>query len=71
MTPNKAATPGPLMLRPEHAARLAQFRIPPEVLESAGVRSVTHAEPDETLGFKVNVRTRPADRRTASQGAPL
>ena len=40
-----------LLLRPEHGATLARFRIPPEMLEAAGVRSVTDAEARERLGL--------------------
>jgi hypothetical protein len=44
-----ASTPNPL--RPEHAEHLARFRIPPDILEAAGVRSVTDAEAREMLGL--------------------
>ena len=39
------------VLRPEHADQLARFRIPPEMLEAAGVRSVADADGRETLGL--------------------
>jgi hypothetical protein len=39
------------MLFPRHREHLAQFRIPPEMLEAAGVRSVTDAEARDTLGI--------------------
>src|ERR1700737_4272502 len=39
------------MLRPEHAEHLARLHIPSEMLETAGVRSVTDAEGRETLGL--------------------
>jgi hypothetical protein len=39
------------MLRPEHAEHLARFRIPPEMLEAAGVRSVIDTEAREGLGL--------------------
>jgi hypothetical protein len=38
------------ILRPQHADHLARFRIPPGILEDAGVRSVTDAEAREMLG---------------------
>ena len=38
-------------LRPDHAEHLARFRIPAEMLETAGVRSVTDAEGREALGL--------------------
>ena len=38
------------MLRPEHAEHLALFRIPPEMLEAAGVRSVSDPDTRELLG---------------------
>ena len=43
-----ASTPQPL--RPQHAEHLAQFRIPPEMIEAASVRSVSDAETRETFG---------------------
>ena len=36
-------------LRSEHSAHLAQFHIPPEMLEAAGVQSATDAEPPDML----------------------
>lgn len=39
------------MLRPDHADHLAQFGIPPEMLEAAGVQSVGDSEARETLGL--------------------
>ena len=38
-------------LSPEHAAHLARFRIPQEILEATGVQSVTDAEAREMLGL--------------------
>ncbi len=38
------------MLHPQHAEHLMRFRIPLEMLEAAGVRSVTDAEARETFG---------------------
>jgi hypothetical protein len=38
-------------LSPEHAEHLARFCIPPDILEAAGVRSVTDAYARETLGI--------------------
>ena len=38
-------------LTAEHAEHLAQFRIPPEMLDTAGVRSVTDIEAREILGI--------------------
>jgi hypothetical protein len=42
-----AGTPQPL--RPQHAEHLGRFRIPPEMIEVAGVRSVSDAEARETF----------------------
>jgi hypothetical protein len=39
------------MLRPQHAERLAAFRIPLELREAAGVRSVTDAEARDQFGI--------------------
>lgn len=39
------------MLRPEHAEHLAKFRIPLEIIQAAGLRSVTDTEARETLGL--------------------
>jgi hypothetical protein len=49
--PSTAREVALLVLCPEHAATLARFRIPPLMLEAAGVRSVTDAEARETLGL--------------------
>lgn len=38
-------------LRREHADHLAPFRIPPDMLEAAGVRSVTDPDSRGTLGI--------------------
>ncbi|HEV2521804.1 MAG TPA: DUF3987 domain-containing protein [Candidatus Acidoferrales bacterium] len=40
------------MLRQEHAEHLARFHIPPEMLETTGVRSVTDVEGREALGLQ-------------------
>jgi hypothetical protein len=39
------------MLRPDHTDRLAKLRIPPQMLEAAGIQSVTDAEAREMLGL--------------------
>jgi len=39
-------------LRPEHVAALARFAIPAEMIEAAGVRSVTDAETRELFGVR-------------------
>jgi hypothetical protein len=41
-------------LTAEHAAHLSRFRIPPELLEAMGVRSVTDAEARETFGINAH-----------------
>jgi hypothetical protein len=40
------------LLSPEHAEHLARLRVPSEMLEAAGVRSVTDAEAREMLGLR-------------------
>src|ERR1700680_3237301 len=49
---SKVALPLALMLRTEHAETLARLHITNEILEAAGVRSVTDIEARETLGLK-------------------
>ena len=39
------------MLRPSHSEHLTRFRIPSDMLETAGVRSMTDAEARQTLGI--------------------
>src|SRR5450759_661897 len=41
----------PLPLRPEHAEHLMRFRMPSEILQTAGVQSVSDVEAREMLGL--------------------